>query len=150
MHQYDIRPMRRQCFEAGAYGGLPRGAAEDRRQHGEAARGNFIEFYVVGMDDRLHQADLFFAGEQAEAETDHRLADERPIGLGHTGSRPASAPGRHDHCCNSVRHRPNSENSPIASSLRRFRSSRPYIFCCTATLAPGYKMAKLYALYQFA
>ena len=54
MHQHDVGLARGQRLQAGAHRGLPRGAAEGRRQRSSPAAAASIERAILGPDHRLH------------------------------------------------------------------------------------------------
>ena len=66
-------------------------------QQPQALGGRLVGRAVVGMDDRLHRADLAMPGEQRQARADHRFARQLAVLLGQiaAGAKPAS--GCDDH-----------------------------------------------------
>ena len=97
VHQHDVGRARAQRLEAGPHRGLPRCAAEHRGKQPQALGGGLVGAAVVGMDHRLHRADLAVPGEQRQARPDHRLAGQLAVLLGQiaAGAQPASGCDNH-------------------------------------------------------
>ena len=112
MHQHDIRLAFSERFQAGAHRGLAGGAAEDRRQDIDAGGRGLEHRHVVGVNNRLHGADLRMLHERQKAAADHRRATDRPELLGHVGAGAYPASSRHDHCCN-ARHASSTPDFPL-------------------------------------
>ena len=94
--QHDVRGARAQRLQAGPHRGLPGRAAEHRRQQFQALGGGLIRSHVVGMDDRLHGADLAMPGKQRKARPDHGLAGQGSVLLGQIAPGARPAPGCND------------------------------------------------------
>ena len=73
-----------QRLQARSHRSLPRRAARHRRQQPQALGRRLVGAAVVGMDDRLHGADLAVPGEQRQACPDDRLAGQLTVLLGQT------------------------------------------------------------------
>ena len=83
-------------FKPGAHGRLPRRAAPNRRQKFFQARGRGAKhFFVLRMNDRLHGTDLRMTEKRRQRRTDHRLAGDVAILLGHVAAS-AQAPSARD------------------------------------------------------